>query len=172
MAKPKLHAMNSSRCQLGTAGFTLVETLVALLIVGLGMTAVFMQLNQVAMNSGYLRDKTLASWIGSNKVTEYSLQSAWPEIDEIEEEITDFANRDWQLAIVVSETGVENLRRVDVSVALADDPDNIIHTVSGLLEPPATQLPPVEWRSVGPLGGGGPGRGGGPGPGADEGSGG
>jgi general secretion pathway protein I len=140
-------------------GFTLIETMVALVIVSLGMTAVYMQLSQYASNAIYLRDKTLASWIGSNVVTELSIQPQWPGIgDEMQER--EFADRVWSLTIEISETEVENLRRADVSVALADRPERIIHTVSALIEPPVPAgFPPVSWTAVrqGAAGGGGPG---------------
>jgi general secretion pathway protein I len=122
--------------------------MVALVVVALGMTAVFLQLNQFAANSIYLRDKTIASWIGSNTVTELSIEPEWPAIGAEELEI-EFASRVWNIRIEVSETDVENLRRADVSVALADDPERIIHTVSGLIEPPVPQnFPPVSWQTV------------------------
>jgi general secretion pathway protein I len=130
-------------------GFTLIETVVALLIVSLGMTAVYMQLNQAATSSIYLREKTLASWIGSNRVTELSLEPEWPAIGDSEDQI-EYAGLEWHLTVEVSETDVENLRRVDVSVALEDRPEQIIHTVSGLIEPPPPPgLPPVNWMSAG-----------------------
>jgi general secretion pathway protein I len=137
-------------------GFTLIETMVALVIVALGMTAVYMQLSQYASNAVYLRDKTLASWLGSNVVTELSIQQQWPAIgDEMQER--EFADRTWNLTIEISETEVDNLRRADVSVALADRPERIIHTISGLIEPPVPAgFPPVSWTAVsqGPPGGG------------------
>jgi general secretion pathway protein I len=136
-------------------GFTLIETVVALLIVALGMTAVFMQVGQFARSSILMQDKTLASWIGSNVVTELSLETSWPETGDSEEEIA-YANRVWHVTIAITETEVENLRRADVSVSLADRPDRVIHTVSGLIEPPVPQnFPPVNWISVG-RGGRGP----------------
>ncbi len=129
-------------------GFTLIETVVALLIVALGMTAVYMQLNQAASSSIYLREKTLASWIGSNIVTEYSLQSEWPALGGSEEQI-EYAGREWIVRIEVSETEVENLRRVEVDVAFEDRPDRVIHSVTGLIEPPVSQqFPPVSWTTV------------------------
>jgi general secretion pathway protein I len=129
-------------------GFTLIETMVALAIVALGMTAVFMQLNQFATNAVYLRDKTLASWIGSNIVTELSIAPQWPEFGEEEREI-EYGDRTWAITVTIIETDVENLRRADVSVALADRPDRIVHIVSGLIEPPVPQgFPPVSWTSV------------------------
>ena len=130
------------------SGFTLIETVVALAIVALGMAAVFMQLNQFATNVIYLRDKTLASWIGSNRLTELSIQAEWEDFGDEEIEV-EFADRIWNLTVVISETEVDNLRRADVSVALADRPERIIHTISALIEPPVPEgFPPVSWRSV------------------------
>ena len=142
--------MNSERTiKSRHGGFTLIETVVALMVVALGMTAVFMQLNQFASNTIYLRDKTLASWIGSNSVTELSLQPEWPEVGEDQVDDLPFAGRLWSVTIVISETEIQNLHRADVSVALADRPDRIIHTVSGLIEPPAPpSLPPASWLNV------------------------
>jgi len=131
------------------AGFTLIETVVALLIVSLGMTAVFMQLNSFATNAVRMQEKTLASWIGANIVTEISLQPTWPEIGDEERDIDQYASRDWHITIRISETEVEELRRVEVDVALAERPDRIIDTVAGLIEPPAPEgFPPVRWRNA------------------------
>jgi general secretion pathway protein I len=125
----------------------LIETVVALAIVALGMAAVFMQLNQFASNAIYLRDKTLASWIGSNTVTELSIAPDWPAIGNDEVEV-EFADQLWTVTIDVSETDVPNLRRADVAVALSERPERIIHVVSGLIEPPVPQgFPPVSWTS-------------------------
>ena len=50
----------------------------------------------------------------------------------------------------VHETPFENLRRVEIAVALAADPAGVIHRVSGLVEPPAPQgFVPVSWLSSG-----------------------
>ena len=130
------------------AGFTLLETVVALLIVSLGMSAVYMQLNYFATSAIRMQDKTLGSWIGSNIVTELSLAPDWPDLGDEEREI-EYANREWHLTIRISETDVEELRRVDVDVAFAEQPERVIHTVSGLIEPPTPQgFPPVRWISA------------------------
>ena len=140
--------LTSASSRSGQWGFTLIEVMVALVIVALGMTAVYMQLGQFARNAIYLRDKTLASWIGSNTVTELSIQPDWPALGEDVREL-EFADRLWTLTIEISETEVENLRRADVGVALTDDPERIIHTVSALIEPPVPQgFPPVSWINV------------------------
>jgi general secretion pathway protein I len=131
------------------AGFTLLEAMVALTIVALGMMAVNTQLNRYAVSAVFIEQKTLASWIASNRLTELSIDPQWPAIGETEGEV-DFAQRQWTWQAVVSETPIENLRRVDVSVFLTDDLDVEIHRVSGFLEPPAPRgFVPVSWLSEG-----------------------
>lgn len=129
-------------------GFTLIEVLVALVIVSLGMMAVQTQLNRYALTASYMEEKTLASWIGTNRVVELSTAQSWPETGTSDDEV-EFAGRLWQLEIEISETQVENLRRVDVDVSLAESPETIVQRISGLLEPPAPQgFVPVRWLSV------------------------
>lgn len=119
-----------------SGGFTLIEVMVALAIVALGMMAVNSQLARYASNAAHIEEKTLASWIATNKITELSVQGTWPEIGEQQEEI-EFAGRLWTCRVEISETEVENLRRADVYVSFADDPDYVVHRLMGLLEPPA-----------------------------------
>jgi general secretion pathway protein I len=126
-------------------GFTLIEAMVALVIVALGMMAVNTQLNRYTVAAAYVEQKTLASWIASNKLTELSVGSTWPEVGEQHEDV-DFAGQKWRCDIKVQETEVKNLHRVDVSVSLAADPERVVHKVTGLIEPPAPPgfLPP-QW---------------------------
>ena len=129
------------------AGFTLIEVMVALVVVALGMMAVSTQLNRYTVAATYIEQKTLASWIATNKITELSIGPTWPTVDEYEEDV-EFAGQQWHCAIVVTETEVPNLHRVDVSVSLQRDPERIVHKVSGLIEPPAPPgfLPP-QWSA-------------------------
>jgi general secretion pathway protein I len=146
----------SARSKAPAAGFTLIEVMVALVVVALGMMAVHKVLNDYAFASAYVEQKTLASWIATNKLTELAIGPTWPSIGDSEEEV-EFARQRWRCEIVVSETAVTNLRRVDVSVSLQDEPDRVIHKVSALIEPPAPPgfLPP-QW-SAPPSGDGAPG---------------
>ena len=133
----------------GSRGFTLLEAVVALLIVSLGMMAVFTQLNQYASTAVYIQDKTLASWIATNRLTELSIDSTWPEIGDEEEDEIEFAGRNWRYVVEISSTDVENLRRADVAVSLADDPDRVIHEVSALIEPPPPRgFVPLRWLNL------------------------
>ncbi len=134
-------------------GFTLIEVMIALVVVAIGMMAVSTQINRYTVAATFIEEKTLASWIATNKITELSIGPTWPAVDEYEEDV-EFAGQEWHCAIAVAETEVANLHRVDVSVSLRRDPERVIHKVSGLIEPPAPQgfLPP-QWSA--PLGSGG-----------------
>jgi general secretion pathway protein I len=140
------------------AGFTLIEVMIALVVVALGMMAVHTALNRYASASVYVEEQTLASWIATNKLTELSIAPTWPELGDYDEDV-EFAARQWRCEIEVSETPVPNLRRVDVSVKLLDNTERVIRKVSALIEPPAPPgfLPP-QWSA--PPGGGPGGRGG------------
>ena len=134
------------------AGFTLLEAMIALAIVALGMMAVNTQLNRYVVSAVFIEQKTLASWIASNVLTELSVASEWPAVGEIPGEVEDFAQRQWVWQAEISETPVENLRRVDVTVSLvaADDSESEIHTMSGFLEPPPPRgFVPINWLSGG-----------------------
>jgi general secretion pathway protein I len=137
-----------------STGFTLIEVMVALVIVALGMMAVHTQLNRYVAASSYVEQKTLASWIATNKLTEIAIAPTWPSLGDYDEDV-EFARQQWRCEIEVSETPVTNLRRVDVSVRLLSDPERIVHKVSALIEPPAPAgfLPP-QW-SAPPSGDGG-----------------
>jgi len=126
-------------------GFTLIEVMVALVIVALGMTAVHAQISRYAVGAAVIEEKTLASWIASNTLTELSIAPTWPGIGENEEEI-EFAGRYWLVRTEVSETEVENLRRVDVYVSLSEQPDRTVHQMMALVEPPPPRgFAPLQW---------------------------
>lgn len=135
-------------------GFTLIEAMVALAIVALGMMAVNTQLNRYAVTALYVEQKTLASWIASNQLTELSISGQWPDVGRSDDELT-FAGQQWVTHLEISETPVPNLRRADVAIALAANPDAVIHRVSTLIEPPPPGgFAPVQWSvpSQGPDG--------------------
>ena len=135
-------------------GFTLIEVMIALAVVVIGMMGVHKMLSDYAFGAAYMQQKTLASWIATNKLTELSIAPTWPTVGDYEEDV-EFAAQDWRCEIVVSETEVANLHRVDVSVSLLRDPERVVHKVSALIEPPAPPgFVPPQW-SAPPRGGGG-----------------
>lgn len=117
-------------------GFTLLEVMVALAIVSLALATVSISINQMAGNANTLRERTYASWIAQNKISEIRLSGEVPEVAATSGEL-DFANSTWAWRAVVSATDVENLRRVDVTISWPGD-DYSIYQVSGFVGEPMT----------------------------------
>jgi general secretion pathway protein I len=112
-------------------GFTLIEVMVALFIVALSLTAVTASISQMINAAESMRNRTYASWIAQNRITELRLAADVPEVGSSNGEV-EYANTDWSWRAVVAETGVDDLFRIDVSVSLAGSEDNI-RTVTGFV---------------------------------------
>ncbi len=76
-------------------GFTLVEVLVALVIVAFGMSAVLAALGASAENIGALREKTLAQWVALNQIADVRLNLQAPLTGTTEGDVRGFGNADW-----------------------------------------------------------------------------
>lgn len=125
------------------SGFTLLEVLVALVIVALGLMAAFGQVNQTLTVSSRLREKTLAHWVAVNEMTRLRLLAEFPAIGSRSDEV-EMARTTWRYTINVVKTPLDALRRVDVSVALADRPDSVVTTLTGFLARPPDGKPPAD----------------------------
>jgi general secretion pathway protein I len=132
------------------SGFTLIEVLAALVIVALGMMAVIQAVSQTASNSAYLRDKTIAHWVALNRVTEVRLEQSAPKVDKTSDE-AEMAGRKWRWTMTVTQTPVETMRRIDVSVRPAEAKEgSSMAFVTGFygsaIAPPGTAL--VVWEGL------------------------
>lgn len=147
--------MHGPRCR----GFTLVEVVVALAIVAIGMLAVFKTIGDTVNNVSYLRDRTFAAWIADNRITEIRLSGEMPSVDETAGEL-EYAGRRWHWLSKVSQTQVEGLRRIDVTVRRdGDAEDSALVSLAGFVGATATAAPQarLDWNGSGEPGGGDPG---------------
>ena len=131
-----------------SAGFTLIEVMVALVVATLALVAVMASISQMIDAGTAMRERTYASWIGQNKITEMRLANTEPDVSESSGEV-EFAGLDWGWTATVSETGVEFLYRVDVAVGFAGSND-VVRTVTGFIGEPGV---PGEANRVWSLGG-------------------
>jgi type II secretion system protein I len=96
-------------------GFTLVEVLVALMIVAMGLAALMLTVSSTARTSGYLRDKTLAQWMALNRLSEVRLNLTTFGQNTDTGEIN-FANRTWHYDTRYFDTSIATMKRVVVRV--------------------------------------------------------
>jgi general secretion pathway protein I len=100
-------------------GFTLVEVLVALMIVAIALAALMIAVSGTARTSGYLRDKTLAQWIALNRLTEVRLNlTKFGQNTDTGE--VDFGNRKWHYDTRYFDTSIGTMKRVVVRVYAGD----------------------------------------------------
>ncbi len=101
-----------------TCGFTLVEVLVALAIVGLALPALLFFVNGVTEDTAYLRDKAIAQWIASDRMAEAQvnrrLTGAVLRGENSGE--TEMADSRWRWRITSTESPVPGLRQLKVEV--------------------------------------------------------
>ena len=117
-----------------SAGFTLIEVMVALTIVALSLGAVAASVSQMVDAGTTMRERTYASWIAQNKIAELRLANVVPEVSDTSGEL-EYAGHEWAWRANISETGVENLFRVDVAISYPGS-DVAIRTVSGFIGEP------------------------------------
>ena len=81
-----------------------------------------------------MQERTYASWIAQNKIAEMRLANVVPEVSNTNGEV-DYAGLEWGWRAIISETGVENLFRVDVEISYAGS-DAIVRRVTGFIGEP------------------------------------
>ena len=124
-------------------GFTLVEVLVALVVVAIGLAALMLAVSGTARTSGYLRDKAIAQWIGLNRLTEVRLNTNKFGTNTDASEVT-FANRTWHYDTRYFDTSFTSMKRVSIRVYAGDKKTkgNPLAEVAGYLSsslsPPGT----------------------------------
>jgi general secretion pathway protein I len=96
-------------------GFTLVEVLVALMIIAMGLAALMVAVSGTARTSGYLRDKTLAQWIALNRISEVRLNlNKFGQNTDTGELV--FAGRTWHYDTRYFDTTFPSMKRLVVRV--------------------------------------------------------
>jgi general secretion pathway protein I len=106
-------------------GFTLLEVLVALLIVGTALGAALRAMGSLTQNSEGLRTTMMATWSAENRLVQVRLARSWPAPGK-----TSFECPQADLNFICEEEVITSpnprMRRVEVSVYEASVPDRRI----------------------------------------------
>lgn len=121
------------RCRSHTSqGFTLLETLVALAILAIALSAVLRVAGMETRHTEELRLRLLADWVAQNRLALHAARGDWIATGDQEGEETQAGIRLlWHEKI--SATPNPAFRRVEVSVYLPDDAQHALRQLSGFL---------------------------------------
>jgi general secretion pathway protein I len=104
-------------------GFTLVEVMVALAVVAVALPALLFVYMQQVDNTGYLRDKWLASQVIENKWTEVQLltETRGFKLDGTQRGEYTLADRQWYWLLSKEKTAVDYFYRYELKVFATED---------------------------------------------------
>jgi len=107
-------------------GFTLLELLVAVAILAIAMGALLAGFARYADQAAYLRERTIATWVAHNQLTEVELKGVRPDTGSSNGE-SEMAGGKWKWRLEVQKTPDPVLHRLDLIVyspkAKDDSPD-------------------------------------------------
>lgn len=119
-------------CRVPARGFTLLEVLVALVIVGLALAASSRAISSLIRNSDAVRLASVATWSAENHLIALRLSGTWPALGKSQQDCSQDG-----LALScqqdVQATANPAFRRVEVSVLEAGDPARSIVKLVQLL---------------------------------------
>lgn len=114
-------------------GFTLIEVLVALVVVAVGLLALVSTSAHYTRQSAELRDRVHANWVAADRLAEFRLEAGFPETGTERGETTLGGQRWHWRAVVTPAPGEADLRRIDVVVAKAASPDDTVTVLTGFI---------------------------------------
>lgn len=88
-------------------------------IVAIAMGALLSGFARYADQAGYIRQRTLATWVAHNRMNELMLEQGWPATGTKEDEM-EMSGVEWRYRIEVSNTEDPQLRRIDLRVYAPD----------------------------------------------------
>jgi len=99
---------------------TLLEVMLALVIMATSGIAVMNAASSALNNQAYLQNKTFALWVASNRLTELKLQRIWPSAS-WQYDTEELADLKWYLRYKSVETGDNEFKALDIEVSDVKD---------------------------------------------------
>ena len=97
-------------------GMTLLEVMLALVILATAGLAVMKSASESLNNQGYLQDKTFALWAASNYLVELKLQKKWPS-SSWQADSEELGDRTWYIRYQGVATSDSNFVALDIEVS-------------------------------------------------------
>ena len=113
-------------------GFTLLEILIAVTILAIAVVAGLKAIEANTNNVFYLKQRTMATWVGLNQIAELQLENLstkWPAAAAAAEGEVEMAGVEWKWKSVgkkVESLASDDFYELTVTVALAEAPDQVL----------------------------------------------
>ena len=117
-----------------SAGFTLIEVMIALTVLAIALAAVMRTIGQSIDLTTNLRDRNIALWVAQNRLLTHQLQRDFPSTS-TNEGSSEMGGREWHWREVVTSTPEPKLRRMEIEVRLGAG-DSVLARLVGFLEQP------------------------------------
>ena len=114
------------------SGMTLLEVMVALVIFAMTGTAVMKAASDHLNGVGQIEQITFATWVANNRLTQLSIDPAWPPKDN-QKGTEEMADRTWYWHQKVIKTNDKDMFSIELSVSLNDQQTDSITTVTGFV---------------------------------------
>jgi len=117
-------AMNSIKIPNLMRGMTLIEVMVALVIVAIALSAAIRSVNAGVSNTDYLKQKSFAHWVVMNEIAEQQVreysgaENKWSEVE--------LAEQTWHINTKIIVTGATSILRVETKVYKQRDGDSAL----------------------------------------------
>ncbi len=101
------------------SGFTLIEVMIALLILAIALTALMMGIRSNIQNTSKIENQSIAAWVAIN--TAHEMQSGLKPLITNTETITVFGEA-WSVSSVVSLMPDSNIQNININVGTLTQP--------------------------------------------------
>jgi len=112
-------------------GFTLIEVMVALMIVAIALSAVSRSLGVTVSNQSHIEEKVIATWVAQNAIAEQQLQLRTKDFPYAEEML----NQEWQVARKIEPTFIPEVYRMSIDISQGAK-ENRIMQLHSIVEAP------------------------------------
>ncbi len=117
------------------SGFTLIEIVVALLVISIALGAVISTTASSVDMADHIRNKTIALWVAKNYLSEMAAEKKWPDTGKTSAGI-EMNKHIWMLQSNIIQTANTNMKKVEVRVFFEDKDKQPLLSLTGFINRP------------------------------------